>query len=406
MTANRYEYLSGAISVNADAPDDWEGADELPFWKDPNNSAWGDTLCRILYHETIHFWQFLSSAYVANLVAQEWSRLIRYEQTRELMPPGDPEDSESDGATPFSPSELVECWARYWDVHSRGPDRIIAEESIPVNDTSKLQKQFGGQTAYTGEAFDTVMQVGRDCAVYGRPYRWLLEKLSGHSASAALIFPIAAHGAFSAPNPVEVFCRCVEKALQSAAIREKIDTRTGSINYDWLTSYRTVVADTLVPIFQESNRKLFCSGFDVINNTILQTHPIFSEYPSKFVIDGYLKLHYPIPDPKHPPEFAAKYTEALLGYARTTSIILLGLPGQPFYRLALGYLVPPPRINFRNMTWYASRPIQMIWPAIQAGKEIDRTYKQLSDNLALRIERYRAAKKAVELGLPPNAFES
>jgi hypothetical protein len=48
----------------------------------------------------------------------------------------------------------------------------------------------------------------------------------------------------------------------------------------------------------------------------------------------------------------------------------------------------------------------MIWPAIQAGKEIDRTYKQLSDNLALRIERYRAAKKAVELGLPPNAFES
>jgi hypothetical protein len=31
MAVNQYEYLSGTITVNADAPEDWQGTDELPF---------------------------------------------------------------------------------------------------------------------------------------------------------------------------------------------------------------------------------------------------------------------------------------------------------------------------------------------------------------------------------------
>lgn len=123
------------------------------------------------------------------------------------------------------------------------------------------------------------------------------------------------------------------------------------------------------------------------------------------MIRGFLDLYYPTPDPDHPPQFAKKYADALLGYARKNPTILLGLPGQPFYRLALGDLVPPPRINFRNMTWYARRPIQFKWQAAQRGKEIDGSYKELSDDLIERAKHYNAAKKAIELGLPPNAFE-
>jgi hypothetical protein len=56
-----FDYLSGTLRVKAAAPEDWKDLDELPFWEDPNNEKWGDTLCRVLYHETLHFWQILSS---------------------------------------------------------------------------------------------------------------------------------------------------------------------------------------------------------------------------------------------------------------------------------------------------------------------------------------------------------
>jgi hypothetical protein len=405
MFVTQYEYLSGTLTVNADAPEDWQAAEELPFWTDPNNDAWGTKLCRVLYHESVHFWQFLSSAYIANLVAEEWSRLVRYEKTGVLLPAS--ESRKRHGQTregePFSPSELAESWARYWDVHTRSPARIVREEGIAVDNPARLQIHSGMQIAYTGDAFDTVMQVGEDCAVYGRPYRWLLQQLHGHSAFAALVFPIMAHAAFSAPNPVEVFCRCVDKAKYSQAVQQVVNERTGSINLDWLTSYRSVVANVVIPIFEEMQRPSFLSGFDVIDNTVLQTHPIFSEYPSRFVIDGYLRLYYPILDADDP--YGQVIAEALVEYARLAPTIVLGLPGQPFYRRALGRLVPPPKVVFRNMTWYARRPIVLKLQAYQAGEAFEDTYQQLSQALDKRIERFRAADKAVSLGLPPNAFD-
>jgi hypothetical protein len=258
---NDFDYLSGTISVNRAAPDEWRTrctpvtrqhyTFDLPFWSDPNNDAWGIHLCRILYHESLHFWQIFSSAYVASLVADEWSRLLTYEATGTPPPPTQAvmDHSRVLPDNPFSARELVECWARYWDVHTRGPERIIREEQISVPDGASLRDEHG----YTGEAYDLVMTSGEDCAVYGRPYRWLLQ--GWESRFAALFFPVIAHAALATCRPVTMFCffgRTLSARLgrgcdaiqqeQLATLRQAV---TGVVNVDWLWCYGRII-DALV----------------------------------------------------------------------------------------------------------------------------------------------------------------
>jgi hypothetical protein len=452
MPANHFEYLSGTITVNADAPEDWQPrrsiitgqlySDKLPFWSDPNNDAWGVQFCRVLYHESLHFWLCLSSAYIASLVAAEWDRLLHYEATGVLQPPGDlvRDHSITRAPNPFSVAELVECWARYWDVHTRGPAKIIHEEGIPVDDPATLRRQYGSFSTYTGVAFDTVMQVGEDCAIYGRPYRWLLERVG--SRAAALIFPIIAHAAFSTPRPVEMFCRCATERpssigdeaarLRAAKLDQFMNEATGVVNLDWLRGYGLLVdalvrpwaelieaperawlqgygliVDTFVRPFSEGMEiPVVPNGLSLIQTSSLKTHPIFSEYPSGFStrVQAFLDLHTTaIMSPDNP--HAEAYLETSVGFARVSPMILLALPGQPCYRFILGNLVPPPRIIFRNMTWYAMRPALLRFQPLRAGEELEETYEYRSETLAERVKRFRAAEKAVSLGLPPNAFE-
>ena len=121
-----FEYLTGVINVPATAPaklvDD--GLDQ--FYLEPNDEEWGASLCRVLYHESIHFWQLFSSAYVANIVDHDWIRLQHFRDTGQVQPLGEraQEYGVRDEGMPFSPRELLECWARYWDVHSRSPAAI------------------------------------------------------------------------------------------------------------------------------------------------------------------------------------------------------------------------------------------------------------------------------------------
>lgn len=407
MVSSAFDYLTGTIGVDRDAPAAWKTETELPFWLNPNDESWGDELSRVLYHETIHFWQLLSSGYVANLVGEEWGRLLEYEDTGELPEKSDLVAGHNRPAPgdPFSPRELVECWARYWDVHTRSPARIVREEGIPVDDPRQLEIEFSAVLpAYTGDAFDTVMQVGEDCALYGRPYRWLLETVDGHSALAAILFPVVAHAAFGSPDPVALFRRAVERALGSDEIRAGIDGRSGSINLDWLNSWTAVHGEAVRPAIADLGLPSFTSGLDVISRGPLSTHPVLSEYPERASIRGWIRLTDPGEVPGDPYGDIQAY--ALTDAPERDPMVVFGLPGQPYYRAGLGRLVPPPRIRFRNYTWYAPRSgVRTIQEAFEGTGTGDEDYGPRYPALDRRIDRFEAAKKAVSLGLPPDHFE-
>ena len=67
---------------------------------------------------------------MANRIAEEWLRLRAFEEDGVIKPKGRISSHyyEKIGEGKFSASELAECWARYWDVHTRSPAQIIREE--------------------------------------------------------------------------------------------------------------------------------------------------------------------------------------------------------------------------------------------------------------------------------------
>ncbi|MGA9773835.1 MAG: hypothetical protein WBV94_32695 [Blastocatellia bacterium] len=404
-----FDYLSGAVCVNAAAPESWIDQYELPFWEDPNNEEWGGTLGRILYHESVHFWQFLSSAYLANLVAEEWVRLLEYEKTGQLSAASDKIHSyvKPREDLPFTNRELVEAWARYWDVHTRSPARIMQEEHIDPKRPGVWEIREPGSTsaivAYTNDAFDLVMQIGPDCRVYGRPYRWLLEKFQAHSAFVAVLFPIITHAAFGSPDPVGVFCSSFELAWNNKAVRDGIDQRSGSVNLDWFSLWPVVLNRAVAPVLAERWLPVYTSGLDAIRRGPLQTHPIFREYLHKVKVRGFLGLYTPKPGGEGILDL--QEAQALVGAPQVDSMIPFALPGQPFYRRMLGFIASPPLIKFNNFAWSSHRPVELKLMAAEEGTAFQDTFIQYSNELEARVNRFRAAEKAVSLGLPPDAFE-
>ena len=160
--AQAFHYLTGVVQVAVRCPRTLRDQDLGNFYHDPNNAEWGGSLCRVLYHESVHFWQVLASGYLGNLIASEWSRVDHFEKTGEIRPQSDAARAHTErDSFPFSAYELVECWARYWDVHTRSPARIVDEEQAHFE--IEVPGKAGRQ--YTNFAFDEVMQRGPDAAL-------------------------------------------------------------------------------------------------------------------------------------------------------------------------------------------------------------------------------------------------
>jgi hypothetical protein len=396
------------------APPDWQNDGVTNFYQNPNNAAWGQTLCRVLYHESIHFWQFLSCGYIANLVGEEWARLLDFENSGRIRPHSNLVQNYRRRLDdrPFSAGELAECWARYWDVHTRSPALIIREDGIDVPPGEPLEftepGREGHPPSYTGRAFDTFMQQGRDAALYAQPYRWMLQQASGHSAFVAITFPAIVHSAFQTPDPIGVFCQSFERAVQSPVIRQGINRRSGNINVDWLNSWTAVQGEVVASVIVDRGLPSGTSGFDVISRGPLRTHPIFPEYLEKgHSLAGHLNTIKVAqgsgPLPKELPEME-RY--ALADMPSRDRWVVFGLPGQPDYRYLLGRALPPPRIAFANFMYFARRPVlRRLMEEHQGQEAVEETYETRFQDLDRRIRRFRAAEKAVSLGLPPNAFE-
>ena len=407
--SNSFEFLSGTINISAPLPDSLQEKGLDSFYEDPNNSQWGDVLCRVLYHESIHFWQFLSSGYIANLISEEWKRLNHFEQMNEIIPKSDflknfnqrPEDKT------FSPYELTECWARYWDVHTRSPARIIKEEGIEIDESENQNNKLYGN--YSWIEYDTIMQKGEDSHLYAQPYRWLLEKASGNSYLIALLFPIITHASFGSPDPVGVFTGCFERAAQEEILKEIMEHRSGNINFDWINSWTFAWNEIVLPTLEEKKLPIFTSGFDVIQRGALETQPIYREYPEKAqILLKFVRLAnvLDVPGEDQFPDYSMEHMEnhAITEMAANNPWVIFALPGQPHYRNLLGHYLAPPNVNFRNFTYSSSR-VSNMWESEYRTNESAETFESASIKLTEKIRRFRAAEKAHSLGLPLDAFE-
>jgi hypothetical protein len=365
----------------------------------------------VLYHESIHFWHLLSSAYLANALQDEWLRLLEFEQTGYLRPASDlvSQMSERRSGEPFSPHELMECWARYWDVHTRSPACTIEEDQIRVPEQVLLRIQQGQIQGYTSEAFDLFMQQGNDAELYAAPYRWMLEQCDGHSAFANIAFPILVFHAFGSPDPVGLLRKSLERALKSDTIWQGVRGRSRNVNLDWLNNWAVFIGEAIEPARRDLNMPGFTAGWDVISRGRLGAHPVYGPYLGR--IRGLFKLaslgQAEPPKDKSP---EAVYAYAVADLAARDPVVIFAFPGQPEYRLALGEYVPPPRVRFDGLTLHADRTpgasaVRKVAALIgQPANEEDVTFKPVFEDFDSRIRRFRHAEYAVSVGLPPETF--
>jgi len=410
LVENTLDLVTGTVTIPAVVPDELLDRDLKAFFADPNDDAWGRLLCRTLFHETIHFWQVLSSGYLADIVASEWGRAVEYIRDGNMIPREKHvlDHRERIGGAPFSALEMVESLARFWDVHTRSAVKIIEEEGIEVPDNKVLSRVDDGyeRPAYTNEAFDLVMYEGRDCQNYAAPYRWMLERVDGDSAFVVLVFPILAYFSLCSPRPVEMYMRAFDRAYDSPSVGSAMNQRNGIINLDWFSLWRPLMEDVVQPTMLEMGFPRLWTGFDVIPTNNLSSHPIYPEYiamrdvlysvPNSIKEENKKKLES-IPHPLLMRE---------LEMAMMDPTIMFALPGQPDYRMLLGRNVPPPTIRFENVTFHTGRPgAAMDEERRRKTEEPEPSFKGRTETVNMVMRCFREAEYAVSLGLPPDHFE-
>lgn len=393
MIGNQFEWLLGSVEVSAEAPEDWKDRHILPFWEDPNNDAWGHDLSRYLMHETIHFWQLLTSDYLLRRLMSEWTIFSTYRDTGKVFKdPADlPAINSCAAGDPFSAFELMESWARFWDIHTRSPAVIIEEEGHqgPPGKPLKIEDPLTGRASYSQFAYDWLMQHGPDQSVYVRPYRWLLEFLNGNSKAAVACFPIIVHAAFATKEPVRFFCTAVEAVDRSPNFRDFIALQVPEysvINRLWFHVWKSVVTEVL-----QCSKELYLPIAWGIDQPGLQMDPVYQSYQWRFE----QLIHVLGSTPRVDPIFARQQE---VEFGAVTRYGVFALPGIPLIRRILGNYLPPPRIRFANFDWYADQAVPGALGAMEgamSGKTIRETIEPLNDD----VESFREAQWIEREGL-------
>jgi len=125
---------------------------EMSHFEGP--SYYGAPPFRVLFHELLHFWQTISTNFLASVAVSEWQALLDYEATGKIA--AFPEISRRlhapDPESGFAPNDLIEALARYWDVHVLGPERILAWDRAEIEAANQGGTPLLGYTPREGGA--------------------------------------------------------------------------------------------------------------------------------------------------------------------------------------------------------------------------------------------------------------
>ena len=394
----RFTTIDATVTVPDAMPEDWHASvDE--FYRNPNDEVWGSTLGRILMHESVHFWQLLSSAYVANLVQLEWVAMRRFEEGGDPRVPEPIRAAVDDsGSQPFSEKELMECWARYWDVHTRSPQQLLEEVGLDPAYHGPRPDHGAPVDPYSGEEFDAFMKRGPDAQLYARPYRWALDEVDNSSWFLNTIFPTLVFEAFGSPRPVAFFMQGLRRAVESADVARAVLSASVPpvVNIAWMRVRRVVSDHACRPTIRDLRLPTFTGGWDVLNRGRgLQDHPVYSRYGQKVtLLPSWLPSHQPAGS-----SITEQANSLCIDSAWDDPGVMFAFPGQPVFRHVLGRAVPPPRIVFRDGEWHAPRALDPLF-----ADPAD-TFESAYSELDTRVTRFRQACYAVRTGLPADHFD-
>jgi hypothetical protein len=424
MSGHGFDWFSGAATIAAPCPAGLAGTDGLrPFFAAPNDPAWGDVIPRTLYHETLHLWQLAASTHLRDMVAEEWGRVAALERDGTAPPPGPLRHGfgrPADG-TPFSVRDLVECLARFWDVHTRGATRLLAEEGTDLGETGEAiaaARAAQGHAFYSGIEFDALMRGGRDRALYAGPYLALhdhclassgLRALAGDRAveplagwAANLILPLAGFVALNTAQPVAAFDLAVRRMLSPDAIGVAHQRRNAweVINLDWLQFWGVLIPGLGRSLAREG---LAPRHRDSVAHPGLAAHPVWCHLPDRLTaLQKSLRADALCggaaePD-AHPAVAESRRLEP--GVTRDDPWCVFGLPGHPNFRMHLGVAFAPPLLRFADAEIPATASAAFFAHWSMTAEALAAAVRDAE----ARHAALRAADAARRLGLPPGAF--
>jgi hypothetical protein len=397
------------------------------FFSGPNHEDFGATLPRLLMHEALHAFQLVASRWLQRMVAEEWERVLAFERDGTAPPIGPLRHGfgRATSGAPFTVRDLVECLARFWDVHSRGPAQMLKEEGNTLGGLVALidaERARRGDSGYSQIEFDAVMTAGRDAAVYAAPYRWMLdcaqrseflraitaekpEQLpKAASFAVALTFPMAGFIALNTEDPVAAFLRMFERSLDADVLHGAFAQRNpwGSINLDWLTCWPVLVEGYARILRREGLAP--AAGIGPIGREGWDAHPVWRHVAARF--DALKRGLFAMLMTEDPPGFeigrpwrAAERT-AEAGLFERSAFAVCGLPGHPDFRLQLAAAFLPPliRLTDRSLSGGECAAGFAPWPEpaealVAAATAAERRHARL-----------RAADAERQFGLPPGSF--
>jgi hypothetical protein len=237
------------------------------------------TAVRVFVHETLHFWQVLSSGFIANLALSEWRNLLKFECSGEFEPRAKilEDFTRKNIELGFSAYNLTEALARYWDLHITGPQKNLRGRLLRSNSPDLARLGLDNPTdlpgseakAYTGEQFDNLMLLED---AYAAPYRLSLERWG--SLKSVLLFPLVGYFSLQTPAPVEVFC----SVMKSNEIDRINFNEYRDIHIGWRSLFEDIRNLCKLSAMFVGQVGAFTPGWDVIKRSPLNIHPVYCHY--------------------------------------------------------------------------------------------------------------------------------
>lgn len=189
---------------------------------------WNPALSRKIFHETVHYWQYIAHGFLLALAEEEWRRLKAWEAGGGAQPPGPIKRRflDRDNRHGISVLDLIEAHARFMDVHAFGPPRLIElelDDPHRVTDPVLTRAEYdrlkaagriwqqidaeGRGRGYSDLSFSLAMRLA--AGGYGRPYLAIEDRTD--TVRASILFPLCAHFALHCHDPVAVFFRLIDE---------------------------------------------------------------------------------------------------------------------------------------------------------------------------------------------------